>query len=72
MSDSLTFKVYCCHQGHLWPVSKGLFRQQLCMLIPLVWFAGKDSGTGTAVAAWERRTRGGAVQAKHSLALVSG
>lgn len=48
------------------------FSQQLCMLIPLVWFAGQNSGAGTAVAAWERRTWGGAVQAKHSLALVSG
>lgn len=51
---------------------QGNYIQQLCMLIPLVWFAGQDSGAGTAVAAWERRTRGGAVQAKHSLAMVSG
>lgn len=42
------------------------------MLIDAVLFAGEDRRAGVAVKTWKRRTGGGAIQKKHSLALVRG
>lgn len=42
------------------------------MLTYAVFFTGKNSRAGVAVKAWKRRSRGGAIQKKHSLALVRG
>lgn len=42
------------------------------MLIYVVLFSGKDRRAGVAVKTWKRRTGGGAIQKKHSLALVRG
>lgn len=42
------------------------------MLIYAMFFPGKNRRAGVAVKAWKRRAWGGAVQEKHSLALVRG
>lgn len=41
-------------------------------VILAVCFTGEGGGAGAAAEAWKRRRRGGAVQKKHSLALVRG
>lgn len=51
---------------------QGHFGRGVCMLIDAVCPAGQNRRTGFAVETWEGRTRGGAVQKRHSLALVRG